>query len=380
MKKIYALLFHIALITTCSVAKSNKIETKYQHNKNNKTIQKKLNKKDKNYRVVHYKLKVGDTLKSIAKKYHTRVSTIVRINKLNRDERLKTGMVLKVPTNIYTLSRSKSTYRQKVYSKSRSFTYKIKKGDTLTSIARRANTTVAKLEQINKFSAKRKKLRLGETIQIPKAKKVKQKPRGIDKVLTKIANLTKIKKPIEVKRKLKIVKKIKTQAPRIVLKKNNKNKKIASYSDSQVKFSTPKQKSQTTKNINLQSLDNATVKLSVAKKHLGKRYVWGAVGPKSFDCSGFTKYVCKKSGISLPRTSINQSRVGKRVARANLVAGDLLFFDTSKRRKGYINHVGIYIGNNKFIHASSGKRKVVITSLNKPFYKSRFKWGSRVES
>jgi len=188
LKKIYALLFHIALITTCSVAKSNKIETKYQHNKNNKTIQKKLNKKDKNYRVVHYKLKVGDTLKSIAKKYHTRVSTIVRINKLNRDERLKTGMVLKVPTNIYTLSRSKSTYRQKVYSKSRSFTYKIKKGDTLTSIARRANTTVAKLEQINKFSAKRKKLRLGETIQIPKAKKVKQKPRGLDKVLTKIAN------------------------------------------------------------------------------------------------------------------------------------------------------------------------------------------------
>jgi len=119
--------------------------------------------------------------------------------------------------------------------------------------------------------------------------------------------------------------------------------------------------------------------LQEARNHLGKRYVWGAVGPKRFDCSGFTSYVCKKSGIAIPRTSIKQGKVGMKVRRQELKKGDLVFFDTSKRRRGYINHVGIYIGNQKFIHASSAKRKVVISSLNKSFYKARFKWGRRVK-
>jgi cell wall-associated NlpC family hydrolase len=118
--------------------------------------------------------------------------------------------------------------------------------------------------------------------------------------------------------------------------------------------------------------------LKEAKQHLGKRYVWGAVGPAKFDCSGFTSYVCKKNGITLPRTSIMQAKVGKKVDRKSLKPGDLIFFDTSKQKKGIVNHVGIYLGNSKFIHASSAKHKVMISSLNKSFYKSRFKWGRRI--
>ncbi|MBL0721076.1 MAG: C40 family peptidase, partial [Sulfurovum sp.] len=116
-----------------------------------------------------------------------------------------------------------------------------------------------------------------------------------------------------------------------------------------------------------------------AKGHLGKRYVWGANGPSRFDCSGFTSYVYKKMGIKIPRVSINQGKVGKKVRRSRLRKGDLVFFDTSRRRRGYINHVGIYIGDHKFIHASSSKRKVVISSLDKKFYKARFKWGRRLQ-
>lgn len=116
----------------------------------------------------------------------------------------------------------------------------------------------------------------------------------------------------------------------------------------------------------------------IAKSKLGKRYVWGAVGPKVFDCSGFTSYVYKKAGVNLPRTSIIQSKYGKYIKRKDLQTGDLIFFDTSKQRKGYVNHVGIYLGNNKFIHASSAKKKVVITSLAKPFYSGRYKWARRV--
>ncbi|MEA1914227.1 MAG: LysM peptidoglycan-binding domain-containing C40 family peptidase [Campylobacterota bacterium] len=117
--------------------------------------------------------------------------------------------------------------------------------------------------------------------------------------------------------------------------------------------------------------------VKLARKKLGKRYVWGAQGQNSFDCSGFTYYVAKTNGIKLPRKAIAQSKVGKPISKKNLVKGDFVFFDTSKKRRGYVNHVGIYIGNNQFIHASSAGKKVIITSLNKPFYKQRFKGARR---
>ncbi len=125
-------------------------------------------------------------------------------------------------------------------------------------------------------------------------------------------------------------------------------------------------------------INSADPALKEARKHLGKKYVWGANGPKTFDCSGFTCYISNKNGIKLPRTSVRQAEVGKKITRPDLKAGDLIFFDTSKERKGVVNHVGIYIGGNKFIHASSGANKVVISSLNQGFYKQRFKWGRRI--
>lgn len=117
---------------------------------------------------------------------------------------------------------------------------------------------------------------------------------------------------------------------------------------------------------------------NTAKKKLGKKYVWGAVGPRTFDCSGFTSYVYKRLGVYIPRTSRQQSKYGKRIKRKYLKTGDLIFFDTSRQRKGIVNHVGIYIGNNKFIHASSAKNRVIISSLNKTFYGNRYKWARRV--
>ena len=141
--------------------------------------------------------------------------------------------------------------------------------------------------------------------------------------------------------------------------------------------STDKKKSSLSKAL-LASLLNSNKFTSVAKTKLGKRYVWGASGRKNtYDCSSFTKYVYRKNGISIPRTSINQSKHGKYVKRCDLKKGDLIFFDTSKKRKGYVNHVGIYLGNNKFIHASSAKKKVIITSLSKKFYSQRYKGARR---
>lgn len=109
--------------------------------------------------------------------------------------------------------------------------------------------------------------------------------------------------------------------------------------------------------------------INYAKKLLGKPYVWGAQGPNGFDCSGFTYYVFKNSaGKTLPRTSSAQSRYGTSVSKKNLKAGDLVFFDTSGPNNGAVTHCGIYIGNNKFIHAASGQGKVVINDLTSSYY------------
>ncbi len=119
--------------------------------------------------------------------------------------------------------------------------------------------------------------------------------------------------------------------------------------------------------------------IETAKNFLGTKYVWAANGPNAFDCSGFTKYVFKENGITLPRYSGHQAKVGKKVSFDELQKGDLVFFDTEHKFRGKVNHVGIYIGDHKFIHASSAKKKVIITSFDaKPFYKQRFVRGERV--
>ena len=118
------------------------------------------------------------------------------------------------------------------------------------------------------------------------------------------------------------------------------------------------------------SESNVEAVMSYAKKQLGKPYVWGAEGPDSFDCSGFTQYVFKNSvGISIPRVSKDQSKHGQFVSRSELQRGDLVFFDTSG--DGAVNHVGIYMGENQFIHASSGGGKVVISEMNS-YYSPRY--------
>lgn len=96
-----------------------------------------------------------------------------------------------------------------------------------------------------------------------------------------------------------------------------------------------------------------------AYNFLGRPYVYGANGPNAFDCSGFTSYVYRHFGVSLPRTASSQFSAGSAVSRNNLAPGDLVFFNTV----GYLGHVGLYIGGGDFIHAASSGR-VKISSLS----------------
>lgn len=122
---------------------------------------------------------------------------------------------------------------------------------------------------------------------------------------------------------------------------------------------------------------NKTDKLiSLAKSKLGSSYEPTKTGPDHFDCSGFVYYVFTNIGISIPRTSIDQSESGKKLTREELEKGDILFFDTYERN--HVNHSGIYLGDGKFIHSSSGKAYgVIISDLDKGFYLEKFRWGVR---
>jgi cell wall-associated NlpC family hydrolase len=114
--------------------------------------------------------------------------------------------------------------------------------------------------------------------------------------------------------------------------------------------------------------------IQYAFNFLGRPYVYGAEGPKAFDCSGFSSYVYNEFGVDLPRTAAEQSGVGAAVSKSNLEAGDLLFFNTA----GYISHVGIYIGDGQFIHASSGSRCVTVSELSSSYYARTYRGARRI--
>jgi len=119
--------------------------------------------------------------------------------------------------------------------------------------------------------------------------------------------------------------------------------------------------------------------LNFASQQIGKPYVWGAEGPSSFDCSGLTYYVYKNAaGITLPRTSLEQSRYGTTVSKSDLKAGDLVFFDTSGDNNGVVSHVGIYAGNGQLIHASSSKKQIVKVSMETSYWNNAYVTAKRV--
>ncbi|MGK0467624.1 MAG: peptidoglycan hydrolase CwlO-like protein [Clostridium sp.] len=103
--------------------------------------------------------------------------------------------------------------------------------------------------------------------------------------------------------------------------------------------------------------------VAYASNFLGTPYVWGANGPNSFDCSGFTVYVFRHFGVSLTRTTYTQIKQGSYVSRGDLEAGDLVFFGT-----GTPHHVGIYVGNNSYIHAPQTGDVVKISALTRSDY------------
>lgn len=118
-------------------------------------------------------------------------------------------------------------------------------------------------------------------------------------------------------------------------------------------------------------LAQAERRARLTKEALGFRgapYIWGGEGRRGFDCSGFTQYLYKKRGINLPHSAKLQFGKGRPVAKNDLIEGDLVFFNTT----GPLTHVGMYIGNRKFVHAANKRRGVTVDSLDSPYYAKRY--------
>lgn len=315
MKKLYALLCALSLTSATAIASTNTAK-----------------------QMVTYTIQKGDTLSSIAHKHHTTIAKVRKTNGLKKGDIIRIGKVLKVPTDAYVTYSNTSEEPMK---------YVIKKGDTLSSIAHKHHTSVTKIRKANALRQSQI-LKVGKILHIPQNNKANQfakvnKPASNKKLVASLSSLDTIKLEEE-----------KREEP-----------KTFAFTDI---FKSKGDK----------DADKCQRITSLAKTKLGKKYVWGASGYKNtYDCSSFTKFVYRNVGIDIPRTSIRQSKFGKFVKRSELKKGDLIFFDTSKKRKGYVNHVGIYLGDNKFIHASSAKKKVVITSLDKKFYSNRYKGARR---
>jgi len=348
-----------------------------------------------------YEVQSGDTLFSIAKKNHVTLKEIMGLNDIKAGSVIRVGQKLKVSKKSTFIASKKKEKKAKVVLD----TYKIKRGDTLSRIAKKYKTSIKKLRALNRLG-KRSRLKIGAVLAVREVKVKSQKPKTYRvkkgdtlwliakkhkttvkklRMLNKLSRSTKLYKgmvlAVDDKRKKALSKKSKQRIAKTKKARVSKKTRIAS-SKKRRKSNSRRLSSAMAllsgRSGNKRSSSNSYV-IRTAKRYLGTRYVWGAQGPNRFDCSGFTQYVIRKSkGVRLPRVSRKQAYYGKYVSRGNLRAGDLIFFDTSHRRRGYVNHVGIYMGGNKFIHASSAKHRVVISSLNRPFYNARFKWGRRV--
>jgi peptidoglycan endopeptidase LytE len=209
--------------------------------------------------------------------------------------------------------------------------YTVKSGDNLWKIAQQYNTTVANIKEMNKISSD--KLDIGHKLQVPDIK-------------TKTASTV--------------------------------NTSAAVSRSGRDSASSAPAGTEPTVSSSITPSRGAIIRRDVITNSfalLGKPYRYGGMSPKGFDCSGFVSYIFKISGISLPHQSAGQYGKGIAVEKSKLITGDLVFFRTGGSKR--INHVGIYIGDDRFIHAASS-RGIVTESLKSKYYSKCYAGAKRI--
>ena len=279
----------------------------------------------------------GDTLSKIGKKFGVSSKDITKQNNL-KNTNLRIGQRLtipyksnKIPLTAGYLSQEKEPISLNVNETTR---YVVKRGDNLILISRRFNVSLGDLRNINHIE--RNTVRAGQAISIPTQSKVKAIKLSVEGInISRDQNKNDIKTP-----------KIKTDD----YQENGDG-------DGGI------------------SRDNI---IKIAKRFLGVPYKFGGTSLiRGLDCSSFVGKVFSFLNVDLPRTARELFGIGRGVDRNQLAAGDLVFFRTYAR---YPSHVGIYVGDSEFIHASSKARMVTIDNINRPYFTKRYIGARRIET
>jgi len=115
--------------------------------------------------------------------------------------------------------------------------------------------------------------------------------------------------------------------------------------------------------------------VEIALQQLGAPYRYGGHDPSGFDCSGLVYYAYKQQGIKIPRSTKTQLHYSKTIPRSQLRSGDLVFFNISKAK---VSHVGIYIGESRFVHSPSPGKRVHVSSLKNPYWHRHYIRAGRI--
>lgn len=318
-----------------------------------------------------YKVKSGDSLSKIAQKYNVTVANLKSWNNL-KSHLIYPGDVLKVlgsSGSNASVSKPNSTVSSPSNSSNvQGSTYTVKPGDTLSKISIQTGISVVDLKKLNNL--KSDLIYAGDVLKISKSDTSVSKP---NPPVSPPSNSSNVQGSTYTVKSGDTLSKISLETGISVadLKKLNNLKsdliyvgqKLVIKKQSGQVTTPPKDETPTAPDLGF----SAQKLINEATKLLGIPYVWGGSTPSGFDCSGFIYYTFAKAGIDLPRTSSEGYYSRSYYVKAPQL-GDLVFFaDTYK--KG-ISHLGIYIGNNQFIHASSDG--VQISSLDNSYWKSHF--------
>ena len=277
----------------------------------------------------------SESLHSIARKYHVSLDELKSVNSLTGTH-VDRGVRLIIPSHVDAQTR-------KAKMDARSLTYKVAKGDTLPRIAKKTGVKMADLRRFNGLKGNR--IKPGQVLALNE--KLPDEP-----VRTSAAA-----------NRLQVVN-------RDLLNEQEFSDSLSELSD--IDADRPVDLA---KNLEDSSGPGISKLKKSAYSFLGARYRFGGNSRNSLDCSSFTQQVFRELKVSLPRTAREQFYIGSEVMRGDLQKGDLVFFQTYAR---FPSHVGIYLGNRKMIHASSRDHRVVISTMDTPYYLSRYLGARRV--
>lgn len=280
----------------------------------------------------------GDTLEKISKRYQVSLQTLKATNNLSSNK-LAIGDKVVIPAKGKASADASESSRkgkaaESAKKKAEPQYYTVKKGDSLAKIARKFNTSADELKSMN--GLKGSALKLNQKLVVAKKTASERTARATD------------------------VNEERTETPR------------ATYDPKTTPIITSAKIEQVKELSKKEEVSDLTLKdrlMLFAKKMLHLPYKFGANGVAGVDCSSYVQKVFGIAGVSLPRSAREQFTVGEAVEKSQLAVGDLVFFQTYAR---FPSHVGIYLGNNLFIHASSRTKRVTIDSLEHPYYVSRY--------